>query len=80
MEIEVVAFGIAKDIIKGKQVSISLSDNFTVGEARKKLSEQYPDFSKLTSLRFAVNADYVQDDYVLNPKDEVVLIPPVSGG
>lgn len=80
MNVKVIAFGIAKDIIKDKQVTISLQDDFTVGEARKRLSELYPDFTKLTSLKFAVNEDYVNDDYTLQVDDEVVLIPPVSGG
>jgi len=80
MKIEVIAFGIAKDILKSKQVTISLADDLTVGAARQHLSAVYPEFSKLTSLRFAVNADYVEDDFVLTAADEVVLIPPVSGG
>lgn len=80
MEIEVIAFGIAKDIISGKQVTISLGADQTVGAARKQLSDTFPEFAKLSSLRFAVNADYVEDDYQLNAGDEVVLIPPVSGG
>ncbi|MFY0592061.1 MoaD/ThiS family protein [Roseivirga sp.] len=80
MNIEVTAFGIAKDILKGKQVSILLIDNHTVGGMRALLTEKYPDFEKLSSLKFAVNADYVNDDYELKVGDEVVLIPPVSGG
>lgn len=80
MEIEVIAFGIAKDIIKSKQVTILLANDLTVGAVRRSLSETYPDFSKLTSLRFAVNADYVEDGHILDSNDEVVLIPPVSGG
>lgn len=80
MEIAVIAFGIAKDIIKSKQVTISLGDDLTVGAVRRSLSEMYPDFSKLASLRFAVNADYVGDEHILKTEDEVVLIPPVSGG
>lgn len=80
MEIEVIAFGIAKDIVKGKQVSISLQDDMSVGAARKQLSSDFPEFEKLASLRFAVNTEYVDDSYVLQAEDEVVLIPPVSGG
>ena len=80
MEIEVIAFGIAKDIVKGKQVSIFLQDDTSVGAARKQLSSDFPEFEKLASLRFAVNTEYVDDSYMLQPEDEVVLIPPVSGG
>ncbi|MBO3697383.1 MoaD/ThiS family protein [Roseivirga sp. E12] len=80
MEIQIIAFGIAKDIINGKKVTLSLTDEHTVGEARRKLSSEFPDFSKLASLKFAVNANYVEDNHLLTADDEVVLIPPVSGG
>jgi molybdopterin synthase catalytic subunit len=32
------------------------------------------------SIRVAVNRDFVEDDAILEPGDEVALIPPVSGG
>ena len=31
-------------------------------------------------LLYAVNQSYVSGDYVLHEKDEVVFVPPVSGG
>ena len=51
-----------------------------VGDIRKRLVADYPDFARLASLKLAVNAEYVEDDYALNENDEVVIIPPVSGG
>ena len=80
MKIEVTAFGIAKDILKQKRTQVELSDDPSVAALRKELIGNFPDFEKLASLRFAVNTEYVSDDYQLNPNDEVVLIPPVSGG
>ncbi len=80
MKIQIIAFGIAKDIIKEKELAIDLDNDNSVGAVRKQLSETFPEFSKLSSLRFAVNADYVEDGYELKAGDEVVLIPPVSGG
>jgi len=80
MKIEVIAFGIAKDILKGKSINLSLADGSSVGTARQSLIDQYPAFETLASLQLAVNAEYVEDDYVLQENDEVVLIPPVSGG
>lgn len=32
------------------------------------------------AVRFAVNREYVPGDYELKPGDEVVFVPPVSGG
>jgi len=80
MNIEIIAFGIAKDILKSKSVSLELNDASTVETARKALIDRFPQFESLASLQLAVNAEYVQDDYVLQENDEVVLIPPVSGG
>ncbi len=80
MNIEVIAFGIAKDILQSKSVSLSLDKGSSVGKARQSLIEQFPKFETLASLQLAVNAEYVDDSYVLQENDEVVLIPPVSGG
>jgi len=80
MKIQIIAFGIAKDIIKAKELTLSLTEERTVGAVRSKLSSEFPDFLKLASLKFAVNANYVEDDHILNADDEIVLIPPVSGG
>ena len=80
MEIEVIAFGIAKDILKGKSVTLNIGTGATVSDVKNQLTAAYPDFTSLASLQLAVNAEYVEDDYKLIENDEVVLIPPVSGG
>jgi molybdopterin converting factor small subunit len=79
MNIEITAFGIAKDILNQKKLSFQLNGN-TVGELRSQLMVDFPAFEQLRSLKFAVNTDYVEDSFELTEKDEVVLIPPVSGG
>jgi len=80
MNIEILAFGIAKDIIKGSKLSIEVEAGISVGDLKTKLCAQYPEFKKLTSLAIAVNTAYQNDDYILSADDEVVIIPPVSGG
>ncbi len=80
MKIAITAFGIAKDILQQKQIELNCDDGASVSEIRSRLIQDFPDFDKLASLRFAVNTEYVGDDYQLNANDEVVLIPPVSGG
>lgn len=79
MKVKITAFGIAKDILGQKQTEMELSGK-CVGDLRKQLMVDFPEFAKLASLKFAVNTDYVGDDFELNTTDEVVLIPPVSGG
>lgn len=80
MKIKVVAFGIAKDILKAKQVEVELTSGNTISALRQHLLQQHPEFSKLKSLSFAVGVNYQDDSYSLNENDEVVIIPPVSGG
>ncbi|MEL6652718.1 MAG: MoaD/ThiS family protein [Bacteroidota bacterium] len=80
MKITLLAFGIAKDILGQRQVAIEVPDGLQVSGLLAHLGEQYPDFKDLASLRVAVNEEYAQADHPISPADEIVLIPPVSGG
>ena len=80
MKINLIAFGIAKDILKAKQLEFKVTPGDTILALKQKLFESYPDFSKLKSLSFAVGENYQEDSYLLSENDEVVIIPPVSGG
>lgn len=80
MNVEILAFGIAKDIVKGASFQLNLPAEATVGVLKQQLCSTYPDFERLASFAIAVNEAYRQDDFALNEKDEIVIIPPVSGG
>jgi len=80
MKIKLIAFGIAKDIIATRQMDFELNSGATIASLKQKLFESYPEFSKLRSLSFAVGEDYQEDTHALQENDEVVIIPPVSGG
>lgn len=80
MTIKLVAYGIAKDILKGKEKEVELNDQASLAELRSTLINCYPEFSKLKSLSFAIGEEYRKDDFLLTDRCEVVLIPPVSGG
>lgn len=80
MEVKILAFGIARDILGGPELQLSTPQHLTVGKLLAILKEQYPAFQELTSLAIAVNADYAQSDQQIKAGDEVVIIPPVAGG
>lgn len=80
MKIKLIAYGIAKDILKGKERTFELLEGSTIADLKNNLLESYPQFSKLKSLSFAVAEEYREDDFELSEDCEVVLIPPVSGG
>lgn len=80
IEISVLAFGIAKDILGASSLKFTIGIGEAVGDLKRKIISQHPEFEKLTSFSVAVNQEYQEDDYVLNSTDEVAIIPPVSGG
>jgi len=79
---EVLLFGIAKDIVGQSQLQFSETEKVpgSVSELKQMISASYPEFSKLSSLAVAVNSEYAQDDVSLKRNDEIAIIPPVSGG
>ena len=80
ISIEILAFGIAKDIIGASKMDYPASEGTTVEQLRESILERYPAFMNLTSLAIAVNSEYAEGDQIIKAGDEVVLIPPVSGG
>jgi len=80
MRLRLLAFGIAKDILGQRSSEFVLEEGSTIGELKSAMLSEYRDFGKLASVAFAVNQDYVKESHVLNEGDEIVIIPPVSGG
>ena len=71
-------FGIARDIMGGREVEINVVQN--VGELRNLLLSTYPKLKELNSFLIAVNQTYATDEISLSESDEIAIIPPVSGG
>lgn len=80
MDINLVCFGIAKDIIGGSTVTFTLSAPYNVKNLKTTLVKQYPKFQNITSFQIAVNQTYADNETAINETDEIVVIPPVSGG
>ena len=80
MKVKILAFGIAKDILGSRQMTLEIADHSNVGELKEHLISRFQEFASLRSLALAVNREYVDDELVLSADDEVVIIPPVSGG
>lgn len=78
--VSVLLFGITRDLTGQSSVSVPLQEGAQVGDLLKRLHEQYPALSGIRSLLVAVNGEYAETNQVLGSKDEIALIPPVSGG
>ena len=51
-----------------------------VADLRAALYAEYPALQKLNNLAIALNTEYASEEQIITERDEVVLIPPVSGG
>lgn len=80
MKLEILAFGIAKDIFGGAAISIELEGEAVTANLKQALEVQYPKLKELRSYMIAVNDEYAQADTAISAQDEIAIIPPVSGG
>ncbi|HWA33257.1 MAG TPA: MoaD/ThiS family protein [Cyclobacteriaceae bacterium] len=80
MKVNLLAFGIAREILKTKTLEFDVQSGDTIAVLKEKLLKQHPELGKLKSLSFAVGENYQPDTFKLSDKDEVAIIPPVSGG
>ena len=80
MEVEIMAFGIARDIFGASTIRLNTTENTTVGQLLEQLKNDYPALEELRSVAIAVNAEYATMEQKVKPGDEVVIIPPVAGG
>ena len=63
------------------ELKLEFPVNTTVYEVLEKLIGEHPELEKWRDLtRFGVNLQFVEADTIIQDGDEVVLIPPVSGG
>lgn len=80
MALKILLFGITKEIVGQSVLAIENDAIKTVGDLKSNLKTSFPKFEKLSSLAVAVNNEYAEDTDSLTEKDEIALIPPVSGG
>jgi molybdopterin converting factor subunit 1 len=81
MTVRVKFFAILRERAGASEISKELSDGATVGDLWRELQKDYPKLAvQGIRLLYAVNQNYVGADHRLREQDEVVFIPPVSGG
>ncbi|MFD2574297.1 MoaD/ThiS family protein [Spirosoma soli] len=78
--VSVLLFGIVRDLTGQSAISVPLHEGANVEELLGRLHQQYPSLAGVRSLLVAVNGEYAEPTQVLTSRDEIALIPPVSGG
>ncbi len=80
MNLTIALFGIAREIVGQSSLELSVPAGQSAAGLLAELRAQYPALANLRSLAVAVNNEYAADDVALHERDEIALIPPVSGG
>ena len=77
---EVLAFGITKNIFGGSSINIEVNNTLNVEGLKLVLEEKFRELKSLASYMVAVNNEYAMPKDSVQSNDEVAIIPPVSGG
>lgn len=81
MIVRVVYFAIYADLLQKRNEQIELFEQTSVQQLFERCTSELSEREELlNSTAFAVNEEYVEPSVMLNDGDEVVFIPPVSGG
>jgi len=81
MKVRVKFFAILRERAGAAEVIKELAEGSTMSDLWRALQKDYPKLDVPgIRLLYAVNQSYVTADHKLADQDEVVFIPPVSGG
>jgi len=81
MKVKVKFFATLRERVGANEIIKEVVVGCTVGKLWDTLQQDYPKLAAVNmKLLYAVNRDYVGANYVLGDMDEVVFVPPVSGG
>ena len=80
MRIKILLFGITRDIIGENSIEIELALGISVIDLQQILKKKYSGLNDIENFAVAVNEEYASGEYVIQEKDVIAIIPPVSGG
>jgi molybdopterin converting factor subunit 1 len=81
MKVKVKFFAILRERAGAAEATKEINEGSTVADLWKILQRDYPKLDVPgIRLLYAVNQEYVTPDRVLRDSEEVVFVPPVSGG
>ena len=81
MKVRVKLYAAFREALGRDEVELDMPDDATVAQVRRKLVEQFPKFGALGETGLvAINQEFVRGEARVRDGDEVVFLPPVSGG
>jgi sulfur-carrier protein len=81
MKLRVQLFAVAKQIADADQLALDVVDGVSIADVRRAVVAAVPALDAiLEHARWAVDAEFVDDDHRVTEQSEIAVIPPVSGG
>ncbi len=80
IQITVLYFAQVREATKVKKETLEISKNSSVTDLLSLIRTRYPELRNVIDFNTSVNYKLVNSDAILRDKDEVALLPPVSGG
>lgn len=79
MKLRVLLFGIVKEVAGTPHLDVELEEP-SVDNLISEIQNKHQELRSLKSMLVAVNNEYATGEKLLNPEDEIAIIPPVAGG
>ena len=81
MQIQVQFFSQLKEIVGASELALELAESATIGDLLAQLYRRWPALESWDgSILLGAGVEFVARDYVIQPNDEIAIMPPVQGG
>src|SRR5215470_15099847 len=81
MRVRVLFFGLLTDVVSRREEEVDLKEGARISDLLVHYTSAFPNLRPLlASVAVSVNREYAPVSTVLRDRDEVALLPPVSGG
>ena len=78
--VDIKLFASCRDMIGKDKITLKIKDQMTIGDLKKKILRLYPVLSLGIQFVVSLNYEIVSETTPISQKDEVAILPPVSGG
>jgi molybdopterin converting factor small subunit len=74
-------FSQLKEIVGASEITLDLPDATSVAELLARLYRDFPELAKWDrNLLVGAGLDFVARDHLIQPNDQIAIMPPVQGG
>ena len=80
IQVTILYFAQVREATKVKRETLELSNNASVMDLLLIIRSRYPKLKNMNDFNTSVNYKLVDSRAILRDKDEVALLPPISGG